>query len=206
MNKVATIALSLVLVLGLETSSMAIEQPAYKLELDAKPFQIRDYAPLIVATVHVAGARSDAVNEGFRILADYIFGNNRKKSTIAMTAPVTQSASEKIAMTAPVTQSGGAGGWDVSFTMPASYTLQTLPEPNDARVHLVDVRERRVAVIVYSGFWSDANIASHQAQLQDFVRQRGLKAISPPIYAFYDPPWMPWFFRTNEVQIEIAKP
>ena len=204
MNKVAIVALSLVLLLGVETPSMAIEQPAYKLELDAKPFQIRDYAPLIVATVHVAGTRSDAVNTGFKILADYIFGNNRKKTSIAMTAPVTQSASEKIAMTAPVTQSGGAGGWDVSFTMPASYTLQTLPEPNDPRVHLVDVRERRVAVIVYSGFWSDANIASHQAQLQGFVRQRGLKAISPPIYAFYDPPWMPWFFRTNEVQIEIA--
>jgi hypothetical protein len=185
--------------------AMAIEQPAYQVELDAKPFQIRLYPPMIEATIHVGGTRSAAVNTGFRSLAGYIFGDNRKKSKIAMTAPVRQNAGEKIAMTAPVSQNQAVNGWDIRFIMPADATLQTLPEPNDGRIHLVDVPSRRFAVVSFSGFWSDTNFQSHQAALMKFIEERGLSPVSPPIYAYYDPPWTPWFLRKNEVQVEIAK-
>ncbi len=183
---------------------MAVEQPAYRIELDAKPFQIRRYGPAIVASVQVTGTRGDAVSSGFRLLADYIFGKNQKKSKIAMTAPVTQSAGEKIAMTAPVSQSPGTNGWEVRFTMPAGESMEALPVPDDRRVQLSEVPPRRMAVVVFSGFWSDANFQSHEAELMAFVKKRGLTPISAPFYAYYNPPWMPWFMRTNEVQVQIA--
>jgi hypothetical protein len=183
---------------------MAIERPHYSVEFSEKPCEVRDYAPTIVASVQVTGSREDAVSAGFRILAAYIFGDNQTQGKIAMTAPVTQSASQEIAMTAPVEQSMTRSGWDVRFTMPAAYTLGKLPKPRDARVHLLAVPGRRAAAITFSGFWSDSNLQSHRAQLQDFIRRHQLAAVSTPVYAFYDPPWTPWFWRTNEVLIEVA--
>jgi hypothetical protein len=183
---------------------MAVERPKYSVELRETPCEVRDYAPSIVASVEVTGSREDAVNAGFRILAGYIFGDNQTQGKIAMTAPVTQSAGEPIAMTAPVEQTMTQNSWEVRFTMPAVYTLGTLPKPRDARVHLSVVPARRVAAITFSGFWSDSNLQSHQAQLLEFLKKHQLAAISAPVYAFYDPPWTPWFWRTNEVLIEVA--
>jgi hypothetical protein len=185
---------------------MAIERPQYSVEISATPCEVRDYAPTIAASVQLTGSREDAVNAGFRILAGYIFGDNQTHAKIAMTAPVTQSvAGEKIAMTAPVEQSVTQNGWEIRFTMPAAYTLSTLPKPRDARVHLLEVPGRRVAAITFSGFWSDSNLQSHQAQLLEFLKKHQLTAVSAPVYAFYDPPWTPWFWRTNEVLIDVAK-
>jgi hypothetical protein len=199
-----SLAFSLALALGAGGPCMAIERPQYSVEFSQSPCEVRDYAPTIVASVQVSGSREEAVNAGFRILAGYIFGDNQTQSKIAMTAPVTQSAGQKIAMTAPVEQSMTQTGWDIRFTMPAAYTMSTLPQPRDARVHLLEVPARRTAAISFSGFWSDSNLKSHQAQLLEFLKKHQLAAVSAPVYAFYDPPWTPWFWRTNEVLIEIA--
>ena len=116
---------------------MAVEEPAFRIVLQDGAFEVRDYPTLVVAEVTVTGEQKEAASKGFRLLAGYIFGGNRRKQSIAMTAPVAQEpTSEKIAMTAPVTQTQTAGEWVVQFTMPSSYSLETLPEPNDARVHL----------------------------------------------------------------------
>jgi hypothetical protein len=198
-------AFSLALAFGAAGPSMAIERPQYSVELSDKPFEVRDYAPSIVASVEVGGSRDEAVNAGFRILAGYIFGDNQTQGKIAMTAPVTQSvAGEKIAMTAPVEQNMTQNGWEIRFTMPAAYTLGTLPKPRDARIHLVPVPAHRTAAITFSGFWSDSNLLSHRAQLLEFLKKHELQAVSAPVYAFYDPPWTPWFWRTNEVLIDVA--
>ncbi len=183
---------------------MAVERPSYSVEMSMPPYEIRDYAPTLVALVHVGGDRSDAVSAGFRILANYIFGNNRTAGKIAMTAPVTQSPGHAIAMTAPVQQQSTQGGWEVRFTMPAAYTMTTLPMPNDARVQIVQVPKQRMAVVKFSGFWSDANLQSHAAQLLEWLKSRHFTALSAPAYAYYDPPWTPWFLRTIEVLVEIA--
>jgi len=198
------IALAFIVLMDAEQSAMAVQQPSYKIELDAKPFQIRLYAPMIIAAVHFQGNRNDAVSAGFRILADYIFGNNQKNDKIAMTAPVTQSAGEKIAMTAPVNQSQTRNGWMVNFIMPAGTTIDTLPKPKDGRIEIDQMAARHVAVVRFSGFWSDSNFKMHEAELMDFLKRKELTPVSAPIYAYYDPPWTPWFLRTNEVQIEIA--
>jgi hypothetical protein len=183
---------------------MAIERPTYSVETSDPPYEIRDYAPTLVAVVHVDGDRSDAVSAGFRILAGYIFGDNRARGKIAMTAPVTQTRGQSIAMTAPVAQQSDASGWEVRFTMPAAYTIETLPTPNDGRVHIVQLPRQRTAVIKFSGFWSDSNLQSHAAQLLAWVKAQNLVATSTPTYAYYDPPWTPWFMRTIEVLVDIA--
>jgi hypothetical protein len=195
------------LFLGGAGACMAIETPAYRVELDTKPFQIRDYAPLLEATVHVSGTRDAAVSAGFRLLAHYIFGGNRTQTKLAMTAPVLQTPAEPRAfpkqggVTAAVSS---VSGWDVSFIMPQGYTRDTLPPATDPGIRFSEVPARRVAVISFSGFWTDGNLQEHQAQLLSFLARRHLTAISAPIYAFYDPPWTPWFWRTNEVHYLLS--
>lgn len=188
---------------------MAVEEPAHTVVLREGAFEVRDYPALVAAEVSVDGSHDAAANAGFRLLAGYIFGGNTRKQSIAMTAPVVQAASEKIAMTAPVIQSGGAGGgkgpWTVRFIMPASYTLETLPTPNDARVHLVPLAPARVAVVRFSRFVGAEHIASETAALEAFIAGKGLRRTGPASLARYDPPWTPWFMRRNEILIPIAR-
>ncbi len=184
--------------------AMASEEPAYTVELKDGDFEIRRYAPVLAAEVTVSGERSAAINQGFRLLADFIFGNNRSKAKIDMTAPVTQQASEKIAMTVPVTQQAAGTDWKVRFMMPAKYTAETLPAPNDSRVRIVAEPEKRFATIRFSGWSSDANLSEHKAGLEAWVAARGLKPAGPPIAAFYNPPWSLPFLRRNEYLVEIA--
>ncbi len=182
-----------------------VEQPKFQLAEKQGKIEIRDYMPLIVAEVSVAGEREKAINEGFRLVADYIFGNNVSSEKVAMTAPVIQQASEKVAMTAPVLQQGSGTSWQVSFVMPAGYTMATLPRPNDPRVTLKEMPGRRFAVIRFSGMAGDKSIEKRQRELADFVAARKLVPLAPPVYAFYNPPWTLPFFRRNEVMQEIAR-
>ncbi len=105
-----------------------VEQPDYTVEASDGPFEVRLYGPMIAAEATVAGERKEAINAGFRLIAAYIFGANKPNAKIAMTAPVQQQQQETIAMTAPVTQQGAGNSWNVSFIMPKSWTMETLPE------------------------------------------------------------------------------
>ena len=116
-----------------------VEQPSYKVLSSTDKIQVREYAPTIVAEVKVQGTRAEAINQGFKILADYIFGNNTASDKIAMTAPVTQQEKLTIAMTAPVTQQATDNAWIVQFTMPAQYTMDTLPKPNNSEITILSL-------------------------------------------------------------------
>ena len=129
-----------------------VEQPTYEVLGAQGDVEIREYAPMIVAEVEVRGERMQALNQGFRLIANYIFGNNLSSKKVPMTAPVTQEAGEKIAMTAPVTQDGSGDTWKVRFVMPQAYTLDTLPKPKNQDVRLISVPAKRVVVIRFSGF------------------------------------------------------
>jgi hypothetical protein len=181
-----------------------VEQPKYTVVESDHSKEIRDYAAMIVAETDVSGERDEAIGEGFRIIADYIFGNNLSSQKVAMTAPVTQQVSEKIAMTAPVAQQGEADSWQVRFIMPASYTLKTLPTPKNPAVKLKEMRAKRFAVIRFSGLAGKGSLERHTEELTEFIRAKNLVAVSPPIYAFYNPPWTLPFLRRNEVMIEVA--
>lgn len=181
---------------------MATESPKYEVLEKRDGFEVRRYAGFVVAETEVEASREDAGNQAFRRLAGYIFGGNTAKQEIAMTAPVTQS--QRIEMTSPVTQQASGSKWLVQFSMPSSWTMNTLPTPNDARVTLREVPPKTVAVVRYSGTWSEANYLEHLAKLKKQVAAGGLQTVGEPVWARYDPPYMPWFLRTNEVQLELA--
>ena len=183
-----------------------VEQPKYSVVQSGGNIEIRDYAPIIVAETEVTGDRRDAIGKGFRIIADYIFGNNTVSKEIAMTAPVTQQGSEKIAMTTPVTQQGDGKTWQVRFIMPSKYTMKTLPKPNNVAVTLKEVPSMRIAAIRFSGMGGKENLKRHTDELEAYVRKKGLTPLSPPTYAFYNPPWTLPFLRHNEVLIEVDGP
>lgn len=185
---------------------MAIEEPAYQVVRNIDAVEVREYSPYVAAEVLISGAASDAGNAAFPILAGYIFGKNKGQKKFAMTAPVTQTAKPmKLKMTAPVTQSAAQGGSVVQFVLPRGVTLDSAPEPLDARVKLREVPARRVAVIRFSGLWSDANYDRHLAELQQTLRSANQAWTGEPVYARYDAPFMPWFLRRNEIWLSIDR-
>jgi SOUL heme-binding protein len=180
-----------------------VEQPKYQVVKSSGNIEIRDYAPMIVAEVDIPGERRDAIGKGFRIIANYIFGNNSSAQKVPMTAPVTQQDSEKIAMTAPVTQQGDGNTWRVRFIMPSSYTRGTLPKPHNPAVELKEIAAKRYAVIRFSGMAGEDSLKRRTKELNDWVVAKNLSPVSKPIYAFYNPPWTLPFLRRNEVMVEI---
>ena len=181
-----------------------VEQPKYTLIERSGNIEVRDYGPMIVAETEVTGERREAISKGFKLIADYIFGNNAPSKKVPMAAPVTQQSGEKIAMTAPVTQQGDGNSWLVRFVMPSSYTMGTLPKPNNPAVELKKIPTTRYAVIRFSGMGSEGSLRSHTKRLTDFVGAKKLTPLSPPTYAFYNPPWTLPFLRRNEVLVEIG--
>jgi hypothetical protein len=197
------------------TSPMAhaIEEPDFELERrlgDGAAIELRRYAPYTVAEVTVPGPAEEAGNRAFRTLAGYIFGGNRGERKLAMTAPVTQApaapAPTKLAMTAPVTQAAAGDGFVVQFVLPKGVTPENAPLPNDASIRIRQVAARRVAVLRYSGFWSEANYTENLAKLTTSLRAAGLTWVGEPVLSRYDPPFTPWFLRRNEIWLDLAAP
>ncbi len=185
-----------------------VEEPKFAVELHDEEFDVRTYAPRVVAETRVSGRRKDADSEGFRRLAGYIFGGNEQRAKIAMTAPVgLRAEGRKIAMTAPVGLRAEGDSWTVSFTMPEGETLATLPQPKDARVTLRELPAARVGVVRFSGRWTEASFAEHAESLRAWLSARGLSAATAePEVNRYDPPWTPWFMRRNEVWLSVKEP
>ena len=180
-----------------------VEKPDYKVIQTERNIEIRQYEPMIIAEVEVDGKREDAIREGFRLIADYIFGNNTVQRDISMTAPVQQQESQKIAMTAPVQQQSTGRSWQISFVMPSKYSMETLPEPKNDRVRLKGIMTKKFVVIKFSGTNSNENVTEHENQLMNYIEANQIKIIDSPKYAFYNAPWTLPFMRRNEVMIEI---
>ncbi len=186
-------------------NTMATEEAPFTLEKQDAAFEIRVYAPHILAETIVDGSLEDAGNQAFGKLFRYISGANRSHNKVAMTAPVAQQrAGEKIAMTAPVGQQRVQDKWAVSFMMPAGYTLETLPVPEDPQVKLRQVPARRMAAVRYSGFWSEKRYLSQKQALETWMSKNSLTAAGDPVWARYNPPFTPWFLRRNEILIPLA--
>jgi hypothetical protein len=186
---------------------MAIEEATYTVIMKEENFELRQYEPHIIAETMVEGDFDKAGNEGFRRLFKYISGENQKKQSIAMTAPVSQDAgSEKIAMTAPVSQERTGGQWRIAFVMPSEYTMDTLPQPVDPKVILRQAPARRMAAITYSGSWSKARYEEHKALLEAFIQKQKLQPLGEPVLARYNSPFTLWFLRRNEVLVPVQMP
>lgn len=206
------LALGIVVVIGALTACTgvftAVPEPPYKILAQQDAIEEREYAPMIVAEVTTNGARDDAAKAGFRLLADYIFGNNTTQQKLAMTAPVQQQTSEKLAMTTPVQQQAvsSEGAWKVRFVMPTGYTLATLPKPNNTAVQLIEQPVQRYVVIRFSGTSSAANLGEHQALLEKYITAKQRKVTGAPQYAFYNPPRTLPFMRRNEIMFALIVP
>jgi len=182
-----------------------VEHPRYALVERHDDIELRDYPPLVVAETELGGERRAAIDGGFRIVADYIFGNNVAAQKVAMTAPVTQQAIAAIASTAPPIRQTTDLRWRVRFIMPAGYTLATLPQPNNRAVVLRAIGARRYAVIRFSGSADEQSLQRHTAQLRAFLDARHLQSAEAPTFAFYDPPWTLPFLRRNEVMLALPE-
>ena len=199
---------------------MAIEEPRYDVIVSQPPFELRHYAPTLIAQTLVDGDMDTASSQGFRLIANYIFGNNitvgsDQAAKIAMTTPVTvEPQSSKIAMTAPVTiepQSGdtrvsGANQWRIHFVMPSQYTLATIPKPNNNAVTLHELPRKYMAVYRYSGFNTQARVQEKTEEALAWAKQQSLKVVGTPQLSRYDPPWTLPMFRRNEIMVEVAAP
>jgi len=197
---------------------MAIEEPKFEVVLTDGIFEIRNYAPYIVAETWVEGDMDEASSKGFRLIADYIFGNNQavisaSSEKITLTEPakvVTQSA--KIAMTAPVTIEPQMNSmsmetskrWLVKFIMPSQYTLTTIPKPKNSAVYLREVPSKRYAVLKYSGFNFQSRVQTKTQEVIDWATKKNLQIIGQPQLSRYDPPWTLPLLRRNEIMIEIS--
>lgn len=194
-----------------------VESPNYNVLNTSDNIEIRQYPPLILATVTTQGEREAAIGDGFRILADYIFGKNTTAvnglgagttgQTIAMTAPVQQQEiSQSIAMTAPVQQQGAGNTWQISFVMPAQYTLQTLPKPIDARIRIEQTQPKQTIAIRFTGRNTPENIQRHETALLQYIEQNKIETTGLPVYAFYNPPITLPILRRNEIMLDIKTP
>jgi hypothetical protein len=202
----ALLLLNLVLLALGGIDAVAAEEVKYRVLESSGDFELRQYESSLGAETTVEGDFHEVGNEGFRRLFDYISGKNRKKQSIPMTAPVSQEASsEKIPMTAPVNQEKVGGAWRITFLMPSAFTMETLPEPLDSRVKLVKIPGRLMAALNYSGTWSRERYEEKEKRLKELIRQRGLKIEGEPVFARYNPPFMPWFLRRNEVLIPVGQ-
>ena len=205
MRSSALIAAALLVISLSWGSDMSIEEAKYEVVSKSDNFEIRDYVPHVVAETIVDGTLEDAGNRAFQRLFDYISGKNRSHNKIAMTAPVSQeAASEKIKMTSPVGQQRIEGGWVVSFTMPASQTIEALPAPEDPRIKLRQVQACRMAAVRYSGVWNEQRYLRYRKELESWIKKKGFRIIGEAVWARYNSPFTPWFLRRNEILIPIS--
>ena len=181
---------------------MATEEPKYEVVFSEGDMEVRRYAPMLIAEAEVEGSMDEASNKGFRLIADYIFGNNQssdseQRSKIAMTAPVTvEPQSSRISMTAPVTvepQSAetdmqAARRWRIHFVMPSQYTLDTIPRPRNSAVKLREVPASHHAVHRYSGFNTLSRVQKKTEELLQWTAAKSLTITGNPQLSRYDPP------------------
>lgn len=190
---------------------MATEEPKFTVIEKSEPFELRTYAPQLVAEVKVEGDLDVASSQGFRLIAAFIFGQNQVSEKISMTVPVgiETAQSTKIAMTVPVgieASQGSAKGvnqWVFSFVMPSEYTMATLPKPLNPLVTIRELPAQRRAAITFSGFYNEAKVLEKTKALEEWIKSKQWQAIGSPQFARYNPPWSIPFMRRNEILITV---
>jgi len=202
--------------------AMAVEEPEYIVIEKSGDLELRTYRPMVVAETIVSGSLDQASSKGFKIIADYIFGNNRARTSnartdnnekISMTAPVTLSPvklrtitngkmkSDVISTANPVITEATDGQWRMHFVMPKEYTIDTLPTPNNPAVTLREIPECQFAVIRFSGFTGEVKVAKKTAELMAWLNSKGLEPRGSAQIARYNPPWTFPFLRRNEIMV-----
>ena len=193
---------------------MATEEPKFSIIEKSEPFELRAYAPQLVAEVKVEGDLDTASSQGFRLIAGFIFGQNQVSEKISMTVPVgiETAKSTKIAMTVPVgieaseaskDSAKGVNQWVFSFVMPSEYTMATLPKPLNPLVTIRELPAQKRAAITFSGFYNEAKVLEKTRALEEWIKSKQWQATGSPQFARYNPPWSIPFMRRNEILIPV---
>ena len=189
-------------------AAMAYEEPKYEVLTSNDVYEIRRYAPYIVAEVDVTGSFRSAGNKAFRILAGYIFGDNQPQTKMNMTIPVESvDQGQKMNMTVPVesraTENDGEASYTYAFVMERAYTMETLPTPDDKRIRLVERPARVMAVRPYSGSARESRYEKERDALLNALESDGLEILGVPAFARFNGPMTPWFMKRNEILVEV---
>ena len=174
------------------------EQPSYNLVFQQDGLEIRDYAPAVVVETQVVALRRDAAGDAFRSLFNYISGNNDASLEIPMTSPVAQTYAGR-------ERDNVSGKWAVRFFLPRNLSAEAIPEPLQLGVNIVTLGAQRFASVSFKGTQNDKKVAKNSARLREFIAQNGYRVSGQPVYAFYDPPFVPWFLRDNEILLPIER-
>lgn len=175
------------------------EEAGHRLLESDGGFSLRRYDRLVVAEVRSTGTLAEAMDEGYRPLADYIGAKPGARAEDA--------TSRKIAMTVPVTVSPAeqAGVWTVRFVMPHAWSRASLPEPA-GEVTLGEIAPRTLAVVRFAGRGTDHDlIAEKHRELLEWVAKRGLHPLGEPEFAAYNAPIVPGSLRRNEWWVEVGR-
>jgi len=173
-----------------------IEQPNYKVILEKKIFAIRDYTSVMAVETEVFSSRRGAAGDAFRRLFRYISGENEDDLEISMTSPVAQTLANQ-------NDDASAERWIVRFFLPRDMAEENIPLPSEKGVTVLRLKAQRYASVSFRGSQSDKKIEENTAKLKAFVAQNGYEVSGRPIYAFYDPPFIPWFLRDNEILLPV---
>jgi len=198
---------SLLFINNFFNTAMATEEPEFKLISEEGEFQIREYEPKIIAQVEVEGDFDEASSKGFKLLANYIFGNNLLdgiSKKISMTTPVEMTPlAENLLMTSSVMDDQINNKWSINFVMPREFSIDTLPKPNNSQVNIIEVPKEKYAVIVFSGLVRESSYAEKAELLSNYLEENSFKQQGAIKIARYNPPWTLPFFRRNELMVRI---
>lgn len=180
-------------------TALAIDEIQYEVLRKTETYEVRLYPSLVVAEVNIHADFKNAGALGFRILADYLFGDNQR--------PSAQSADRsRIEMIVPMMMQKSVGGFTVGFSLPEKYALKDAPLPTDGRITLKQLPVRAVAVLRYSGLWSEKKFEENLEMLTTALKNDGVHTTGEPIFARYNSALRPPFVRRNEVWLEIVLP
>lgn len=181
-------------------------QPAYVVVERSERIEQRRYSPFIIASIQTTSSGEAGLSAGFRILAGYIFGGNKRSESLAMTAPVLQQnePGETLPMTAPVLQTQSS--MRMAFVMPSDRSIEQLPIPNDARVSLSSVDWGDAVAIRFSGRGKQERFKRAEQDLRAYLRDQGFSPAGQALYAQYNSPSAFPPLRRNEVIIPISAP
>ncbi|CAM8881604.1 unnamed protein product [Rhodiola kirilowii] len=214
--------------MGMVFGKIMVETTKYEVVRKASEYEIRRYAPSVIAQLTYAPSEFKGDKDGgFGVLVEYIgffcTPKNTKSEKIGMTTPVvTKSAEgEKIGMTTPVVTKSAAGEKiamttpvvtdekkdlvTMQFVLPEKYKKAAeAPTPTDPRVVIVEEGEKDYGVVTFSGSATEGVVAEKARKLKEWLARDGVRVVGEYSLARYNPPWrtLP-AFRTNEVKYPV---
>ena len=163
---------------------MANEEAKYEVVDKTKIFEIRKYSDRLAVETYEINQ-----NSGFRILFNYISGNNKTNQEIKMTTPVTRIEKN--------------GNMTMQFYLPSKFDKNNVPDPSSDKVKVINIQGGYYAVLRYSGRASEKNFIKHKEILENELIRKNIQILSSPIKATYDSPFTLPMNRRNEAMFKI---